>query len=103
MVGEARARHCHSNNHNEQNKYVPHSNTSRNPDRMQSPAPLSLKLAHRIPYEIRLPCQSPQPSRATAKCGLEQLRETQFIAEEDSGQAGWVALTPLWVSDSLRS
>src|SRR6267143_41245 len=104
MVGEPRARHCQSNNHSEQNKCIPHSNTPRNPDRMQSRVPRPLNLARRIGrHEMSLPCQSPKASRATAKCSLEKLHEAQSIAEVESGQAGWAALTPLRVSDSLRS
>src|SRR6267378_6769162 len=104
MVGEHRARRCQSDDRSQHNKYIPHSNTSRNPDRMQSLAPTVAEVSpSNSRHEMSLPCQSPRPSRATTNCSLEKLHEAQSIAEEESGQAGWAALTPLRVSDSLRS
>src|SRR6267378_7250966 len=95
MVGEPRARRCQSDDRSQHNKYIPHSNTSRNPDRMQSLAPTVAEVSpSNSRHEMSLPCQSPRPSRATTKCSLEKLHETQSIAEEESGQAGCRSVRP---------
>src|ERR1700682_1175158 len=88
MVGEHRARRCQSNYCCQQNKCVPHSKTSRNPDRLRSHVPQSLKLVHRTNrHEMSLSRQSAQSIQLTTKRSQENLHKTQSIAEEQGGSS----------------
>src|ERR1700682_2119252 len=104
MMGEHRARRCQSNYYCQQNKCIPHSNTSRNPDRIRSQFLQSRKLGHQANRnQMSLSCQSAQSIQVTTKHSQEELHKPQSIADEQSGQPWAAALTPVWVSASLRS